>query len=128
MTESTTEPPTVTELVKDIVPEVDPTDTTTLYHGVVGLYAFQLLYLVNDFLGPYGLSIVPKDKDGNPILDYMSFRIDRDPSTVGVEELKEWMALLGYLNTAFPATGSGIPSAIYGPGGAVEGRIELVGY
>jgi len=65
----------------------------------------------------------------------MPFRIDRDPSTGDVEELKEWMALLGYLNTAFPAyvgdplvPGPGIPSAIYGPGGAVEGRIELVSY
>ena len=43
------------------------------------------------------------------------------------------MALLGYLNTTFPAyegdppePGSGIPSAIYGPGGAVEERIEFV--
>ena len=116
---------------------VDPTDTTKLYHGVVDLYAFQLLYVVNDFLAPYGLSIVPKDEFGNPILNYMDFRIDRDPFTEGVQELKEWMALLGYLDSAFPAfegdpqdlvTGTGIPSAIYGPGGAVEGRIELVNY
>jgi 5'-nucleotidase len=112
-----------------------PVDPDTLYHGVVDLYAFQLLYVVNDFLGPYGLSIVPKDKDGNPILDYIDFRIDRDPVTVGVQELKEWMALLGYLGTAFPAyigdppvPGPGIPSAIYGPGGAIEGRIEIVSY
>ena len=56
----------------------------------------------------------------------MDFRIDRDPATEGVQELKEWMALLGYLNTAFPASGPGIPYDIYGPGGAVEGRIEIV--
>lgn len=103
---------------------VDPTDTTTLYHGVVDLYAFQLLYVVNDFLAPYGLSIIPKDKDGNPIFNYMDFRIDRDPITEDVEELKEWMALLGYL----PSMGPSIPQTVYGPGGFVEGRIELVDY
>ena len=48
---------------------------------------------------PNGLSIIPKDKDGNPILDYMGFRIDRDPITPGTQELKEWMALLNYLPT-----------------------------
>ena len=103
---------------------VDPYDPTTLYHGVVDLYAFQLLYVVNDFLAPYGLSIIPKDKDGNPIQNYMGFRIDRDPITPGTQELKEWMALLNYL----PSLGGSIPSTIYGPGGAVEGRIELVNY
>jgi len=99
-------------------------DTTRLYHGVVDLYAFQLLYVVNDALAPAGLSIVPKDKDGIPIANYMGFRIDRDPATAGVQELKEWMALLGYL----PTIGTSIPQAVYGPGGAIEGRIELVSY
>jgi hypothetical protein len=97
-----------------------------LYHGVVDLYAFQLLYVVNDFLDPDNPSIVPKDKDGNPIANYMDFRIDRDPATVGVQELKEWMALLNYLPTFNYSPFDGIPSAIYGPGGAVEGRIEIV--
>jgi len=104
---------------------VDIADPNILYHGVVDLYAFQLLYVVNDFLNPYGLSIVPKDEDGNPILNnYMDFRIDRDPFTDGVQELKEWMALLGYL----PSMGPSIPQTVYGPDGAVEGRIELVSY
>ncbi len=101
---------------------VNPFDPTKLYHGVVDLYAFQLLYVVNDFLAPYGLSIVPKDKDGNLITNYMGFRIDRDPLTAGVQELKEWMALLNYL----PSMGTSIPSTIYGPGGAIENRIEIV--
>jgi hypothetical protein len=91
------------------------------------------LYVVNDFIGPSGLSIIPKDESGEPIIDYLPFRIDRNPATEEVEELKEWMALLSYLNRAFPAyeggapTSTGIPYGIYGPGGAVEGRIELVG-
>jgi len=86
--------------------------------------------MVNDFLIDRGLpTITPKDKDGNPILDYTDFRIDRDPFTEDIEELKEWMALLSYLGTSFPANESGgIPSTIYGPGGAVEGRIEVVNF
>lgn len=32
---------------------------------------------------------LPEDKDSNPFLDYMDFRIDRDPLTAGVQELKE---------------------------------------
>ena len=95
-----------------------------MYHGVVDLYAFQLLYVVNDSLAPYNISIIPKDKDGNPIIDYMGFRIDRDPLTAGVQELKEWKALLDYL----PSLGVSIPSTIYGPGGDIEGRIEIVTY
>jgi len=112
------------------------TDIATLYHGVIDLYAFQLLYVVNDFLSANGLpEIMPKDKDGTPISNYMPFRIDRDPLTPGTQELKEWMALLGYLpylNIDSPyigdAPGTGIPSDIYGPGGAVENRIEFVDY
>ena len=104
---------------------IDPIDTTKLYHGVVDLFAFQLLYVVNDFLNPYGLSIIPKNKDGIPISDYMDFRIDRDLATEGVQELKEWMTLFSYLSDVL---GPGIPFNIYGPGGAIEGRIELVDY
>lgn len=103
------------------------TDTATLYHGVIDLYAFQLLYVVNDFLEANGLpTITPKDKDGNPILDYMGFRIDRDPLTPETQELKEWMALLNYLPTFNHYPFNGIPSDIYGPGGEIEGRIEIV--
>jgi 5'-nucleotidase len=110
---------------------VDLTDPDRLYHGVVDLYAFQLLYVVNGFLAPYGLSIDPKDMDGISILnslDYMDFRIDRDPATTGIQELKEWMTLLNYLPAFNVFPFNGIPSAIYGPGGTVEGRIEFVSY
>ena len=58
----------------------------------------------------------------------MGFRIDRDPLTPGTQELKEWMALLNYLPAFNDSPFDGIPSNIYGPGGAVEGRIEMVNY
>lgn len=109
-------------LCQEATIDVDPTDPVTLYHGVVNLYAFQLLNVVNSLLPP-SHSITPKDKDGNQILDYMGARIDRDPAG-GVQELKEWMALLNYL----PTLGPEIPETVYGPGGTVEGRIVLVDY
>ena len=68
--------------------------------------------------------ITLKDKDRNPIQNYMGFRFDRDLLNEGVQELKEWMALLNYL----PSMGTSIPSTIYGPGGAIENRIEIVNY
>ncbi len=95
-------------------------DDEILYHVVVDLYALQLLNIVNGMINPYGLSIIPKDEcahainftDPNDPRHYMNFRIDFSPAE-GVQELKEWMALWQFLNTAFPETGAGIPAAVY---------------
>jgi 5'-nucleotidase / UDP-sugar diphosphatase len=107
----------------------------TLYHVVVDLYALQLLNIVNGMINPYGLSIIPKDKAGDPInftdptdqLHYMNFRIDFSPAD-GVQELKEWMALWQFLNTAFPESGLGIPADVYdhtNPAALVNGRVVV---
>ena len=74
-----------------------------------------------------GLQIIPRDESGN-IIDpstYMAYRIDASPEP-GVQELKEWMALLKFLGAAFPASGTGISEAIYGTGGAALGRINIL--
>jgi hypothetical protein len=74
-----------------------------------------------------GLQIIPRYADGT-IIDpslYLGRRIDAgaDP---GVQELKEWMALLSFLGHAFPADGYGIPEALYGLDGAALGRINIL--
>jgi 5'-nucleotidase len=104
-------------------PAIDLTDTVSLYHVVVDLYALQMLNAVTSI----GLTIVPRDSAGNAIdpAEYMLHRIDSD-ITPGVQELKEWSALLFYLGNVFPASGNGIPSAIYGTGGLGMGRINIV--
>jgi 5'-nucleotidase / UDP-sugar diphosphatase len=84
---------------------IDPYDPNKLYHIVVDYYALQMLYVVNS----YGFSINPKN---------VTF-IDRDPYTGGVQELKEWMALMGFL----PYLPGGIPASIYGPNGIDLGRV-----
>ena len=98
---------------------INPYDPNTLYHITVDLYALQMLNVVTG----YGFSILPKDAAGNPIdpANYESLPVwIADPSS-GVQELKEWMAPLNYL----PGLGS-VPSAIYGPEGAVMGRVNYV--
>jgi len=102
---------------------IDITDNTTLYHVVVDYYALQMMNAVTNM----GLTIIPRDSSGNPIppQNYLAFRIDSDPSP-GMQELKEWGALLSFLKNFFPYTGNGIPQAIYGTGGAGMGRINFV--
>ncbi|MCP5102928.1 MAG: hypothetical protein GY950_06105 [bacterium] len=101
---------------------IDLTDTQTLYHLVVDLYALQMMNAVTAF----GLNIIPRDAAGTPVTpdQFMLHRIDSDISP-GVQELKEWMAQLFYLGTFFPASGDGIPSAIYGSGGLGMGRVNV---
>jgi 5'-nucleotidase len=78
--------------------EVDLNDTTTLYRLVVDVYTVLVMGIAAD----YGLTIAPKDAAGNPIdLGDMSAilaqRIDADPATAGVQELKEWVSLLFFV-------------------------------
>lgn len=99
--------------------QINPYDPDKLYHVAVDLYALQMLNVVTG----YGFPIAPKKADGTPLTsaDYINYRIDATPDP-GVIELKEWMALLNYL----PTLGGTVPAAIYGPGGAVMGRISYV--
>jgi len=102
---------------------LDLLDEESVYHCVVDLYALQMMGAVTGM----GLQIIPRYADGT-IIDpslYLGRRIDAgaDP---GVQELKEWMALLSFLGHAFPAEGNGIPEPLYGPGGAALGRISIL--
>ncbi len=102
---------------------IDLADTSTLYHIVVDYYAVQMMGAVTKM----GLTIIPRDSSGQPIdpATYMSYRIDSNV-VPGMQELKEWASLLKFLGGAFPATGDGIPAAIYGNGGIGMGRVNIV--
>ena len=65
-----------------------------LYRTVAGLYSVQMLGAVED-LSKGLLKITPKDKDGTPIEDYEEHIIYGENN----EELKEWSALAGYLES-----------------------------
>ena len=102
---------------------IDLTDTSKLYHVVVDYYALQMMGAVTQM----GLTIIPRDSAGQPIdpATYMNYRIDSDVAP-GVQELKEWAALLKFLGAVFPANGDGISPAVYGDGGIGMGRVNIV--
>ncbi len=97
---------------------VNPLDTTTLYHCVVDLYALQMM----GALAQFGIVITPLDVAGNPIppAAYGDHRLDAGAEP-GIQELKEWQALMTYLTGGdFPSC---IPLGVYGPGGTALGRV-----
>ena len=108
--------------------ELNLFDSTTRYRAVVDLYTLMSLGLVKN----YGLPITPKHANGTPIdmtssLDFMTTRIDIDPLTAGIQELKEWTALYKFVS-AFPDTGgvAGVPEipTVYNTGGVALGRLK----
>ncbi len=45
------------------------------------------------------VSVVPKDKNGNPVSDMKNQLIDINPEKEGVQEAKEWIALIEYMKS-----------------------------
>ena len=73
-----------------------------LYHVVTDLYTGQMLGSVMDI--SYGLlSIVPKDKEGNPIEDLEEYAIMEEN-----QELKAWVAIARYMQSFDDTDGDGI--------------------
>lgn len=54
------------------------------------------------------LKIVPKDKNGNPIQDLTTARVDDDPKKPGIQELKDWETLFEYTETFKDEDGDGL--------------------
>ncbi len=80
----------------------------TLYRVAANIYNSTFLKIIGSFTMNI-LNIVPKDKLGNPISDLDKALVDADPAREGVQELKEWIALVSYCKS-FPDTdGDGIP-------------------
>ncbi|RJP91419.1 MAG: DUF1565 domain-containing protein, partial [Desulfobacteraceae bacterium] len=100
-----------------------PVLPATLYHGVVDLYALQLMNVANGLLPPGVDDIVPMDAEGNPLVNLAAARIDDDDVTSGIQELKEWEALWEFVDAEFPNAGDPIDPAIYGPAGSIYNRI-----
>ncbi|HPF43999.1 MAG TPA: bifunctional UDP-sugar hydrolase/5'-nucleotidase [Syntrophomonadaceae bacterium] len=80
-------------------------DDDSLYRVVAGLYSAQMLTVVGE--KSFGiLSIVPKNKDGEPIVDFEE-HIIKDLTGGNNNEIKEWAAIAGYLQSF--AAQDGIP-------------------
>jgi hypothetical protein len=55
------------------------------------------------------INVVPKDKNGNKIKDMKTLVIDMDESHEGIQEGKEWLALVEFLGSMKDTNGNGIP-------------------
>ena len=62
---------------------------TRLMRVAADIYNATFLKIVGDFTWQI-LDIVPKDRNGNPINDLKTVRVDIDKEIPGVQELKEW--------------------------------------
>jgi len=75
--------------------------TTNIYNAaflkIIGKYTYQIL------------SIIPKDLNGNPIDDLSASRVDADKGQPGIQELKEWIGVMGYIRSFPDTNGDGIP-------------------
>jgi len=66
------------------------------------IYNSTFLKVIGNFTW-HVLDIVPKDRDGNPIDDLKTMRLDSDKQKPGIQELKEWKAVMEYIKS-FPDT------------------------
>ena len=78
-----------------------------LYKVSADLYNATFLKVVGNFTMQI-LNIVPKDKDGNPIEDLKTARVDMDKNKPGIQEIKEWMGVLSYIKSFPDTNGDGV--------------------
>ncbi len=72
------------------------------------IYNATFLKIVGDFTW-HILDIVPKDRQGTPIDDLRTVRVDADRQAPGIQELKEYMGFLEYIRSFPDVTGDGVP-------------------
>ncbi len=80
-----------------------------LLHVVADIYNATFLKIVGNFTW-HILDIVPKDKNGRPVEDLKTRRVDADRKTPGIQELKEWKAVMEYIGSFKDTNGNGIPN------------------
>lgn len=80
----------------------------TLYSLTANSYMLEFVSEIKDMT--LGLvKVNPKDADGNPIEDYKTTWIDFDETKEGIQEGKEWVAVVKYLQTFEDKNGNNIP-------------------
>jgi 5'-nucleotidase/UDP-sugar diphosphatase len=84
------------------------TSNTRLLRVAADIYNATFLMIVGNFTW-HILDIVPKDRDGNPIQDLRSVRVDADKNAAGIQELKEWKAMMEYIRSFPDTNGVGLP-------------------
>jgi len=81
----------------------------TLLRITADIYNATFLKVIGDFTW-HVLDIVPKDHNGNPIDDLKTLRLDTDKQKPGIQELKEWKAVMEYIKSFADTDGDGLPN------------------
>ncbi|MBN2225083.1 MAG: bifunctional metallophosphatase/5'-nucleotidase [Deltaproteobacteria bacterium] len=84
-------------------------DNKTLYKITSNYYNSTFIKVVGNFTNNI-LTMVPKDREGKPIEDLTEYRVDADPNTPGIQEMKDWTALTAYVATFEDTDGDGTPN------------------
>jgi 5'-nucleotidase len=92
----------------DYVPLDYSKSNKELYRVASNIYESAFLKLIGSFTYDI-LEIIPKDVNGKPLESLPDFRIDADKSKPGVQELKEWAAVMDYVRSFEDTTGDGLP-------------------
>jgi 5'-nucleotidase/UDP-sugar diphosphatase len=81
----------------------------TLLRVAADIYNATFLKVIGDFTW-HILDIVPKDRSGNPVDDLKTMRLDADQLKSGIQEVKEWKAVLAYIRSFADTDGDGLPN------------------
>jgi 5'-nucleotidase / UDP-sugar diphosphatase len=81
----------------------------TLVRIVADIYNATFLKVIGDFTW-HILDIVPKDRNGNSVDDLNTMRLDAVKHQPGIQELKEWKAVLEYIKSFADIDGDGLPN------------------
>ncbi len=84
-------------------------DESSLYGIVTNAYVLEFFGIIRE-ITKGTLKVEPKFSDGTPIPDLKLPLIDRDPMTDGLQEAKEWVGLMKYLQQLPDTDGNGIPN------------------
>jgi hypothetical protein len=80
----------------------------SLYSITADSYMLEFIGIIKKM--SFGLiNVVPKDSSGNKVTDMTKAVIDMDEKREGVQEGKEWLALIEYLSSMKDTNGNGIP-------------------
>jgi len=80
----------------------------SLYSVTADSYMLEFIGIIKKMT--FGLiNVIPKDSAGNRVTDMQTAVIDMDENKAGVQEGKEWLALMEYLGSMKDTDGNGIP-------------------
>ena len=80
----------------------------SLYSVTADSYMLEFIGIIRKM--SFGLiNVIPKDSVGNRVTDMQTAVIDMDENKAGVQEGKEWLALMEYLGSMKDTDGYGIP-------------------